>query len=389
MDTYILAQSVEDHVIALRRKIHENPEVSEEEFETQALIIEELENLGIPYEKVGITSVVATIEGIKTHSNEKTIAFRADIDALPMQEESGLSFSSKNKGVAHTCGHDAHAAILLGLAKLLVTHRDQFSGKVKLIFQEAEERVCGARKIIDTGILKDVSEIYALHCLNDLKVGTISVTSGNQLSGSDSIKLKWTGVSGHGSQPHLSKDSILAASKFVTCLSDIVVKNVSPIDSAALSVGTFHGGQASNIVSKYCDLGITFRYFNDTVQKAVHKSIYNTAKGIAMMYDLEVDIHIKENVKPLCNHPVATETIKTSYLKLNTQVNIEPYQPLMSSEDFSEYVHTIQGAMLWLGTGNEAIGAIHYPHHEKFIIDESAFKYGVALFMQITLDKLN
>lgn len=260
-----------------------------------------------------------------------TIAFRADIDALPMQEESAETFTSKNDGIAHTCGHDAHTAILLGFAQLLCKHTEEFSGTVKLIFQEAEELLCGAKKVIAAKGMDGVDMIFSLHCLNAFDVGTISVTSGYQLTGSDSIDLKWTGVSGHGSQPHLSNDSILAASKFVCSLSDIVVKNVSPLDTTALSVGTFHAGHASNIIAKYCDVGLTFRYFDTNVQQAIHKAIHDTAQGIAMMYDLDVEVTITQNVKPLCNDLKAVNIINDSFMKLNGDTNIAKYKPLMSS----------------------------------------------------------
>lgn len=385
MNSLELAKTVEKDVIDLRRAIHQFPELSAQEVETQKKVIKVLEQLEIPYEKVGNTSTIAYIKGTKKGIH-KTIALRADIDALPMQEETDITFKSDVDGVSHMCGHDAHTAMLLGAAMLLQTNRDSFCGTVKLFFQEAEEILAGATKIIEAGGMKDVEMIFALHCLEAFYPGEIAVMSGYQLSGGTTINMHWTGVSGHGATPHKSKDSIHAAAVFVSNMQSIVTKNVSPLDVAALSIGKFHGGTVANIISKYTDLALTFRYYKPEVRDAVKKALLEHAKGVSMMYEVDVDVQMDDKVNATYNDPIAVDKVKTAFTKFADSTSLKQYEPIMSSEDFSEYLKHAPGCMAWLGIRNEQQECVYYPHHEKFKIDESALKYGVALLFQIAID---
>ena len=199
------AKDIEEYVINLRREFHKYPELSGKEFKTQEMVIKELENMGIPYKKVGNTSVVAMLNGKK---DGKTIALRADMDALPIIEESGVEFSSKTHGLMHACGHDAHTAMLLGSAKILSEMKNDINGNIKFFFQEGEENFTGAKEIIKGGGMDGVDACFGLHCMPDLETGYVNIDSGYKMAGCDTIYVKFEGVSGHGSSPHLAKDTI-------------------------------------------------------------------------------------------------------------------------------------------------------------------------------------
>lgn len=385
MNSLRIAESVEDYVIEIRRIIHQNPEKSSCEFETQALVIAELEKMGIEYKKVGNTSTIAYIRG--ELESDSVIAFRADIDALPMDEQTDVAFKSKNKGLAHMCGHDAHCAMLLGTAKVLNEHRDKLKGEFRLFFQEAEETLSGAHLIIEAGGMDNVDKIYALHCIADFKTGELSVSSGYQLSGSDLITIKWNGVSGHGSTPHKAKDSLQAAATFVANVQTAIYRTINPQHTAVLSCGVFNAGQVANIIPNEANTEFTFRYYQDEAREISHEIIKKTATNIADIFKVTADVIIKPGVKAMYNSEECVEDIKTAFSNITSEDKVIPASPLMSSEDFSKYLEHASGAMAWLGVGNEDIEAIYYPHHDKWKIDEAALKYGVATFFELAINK--
>ncbi|GAA0785818.1 amidohydrolase [Hathewaya limosa] len=254
-----------------------------QEFETQKRVIEELDKMEIPYKKVGNTSIVATIKGNK---QGKIIALRADLDALPIKEESCVEFSSKNEGLMHACGHDAHTAMLLGAAKILIEMKDEIKGTIKLIFQEGEEIFNGAKQVIKSGEITDVDACFGLHCMQTFETGYINIEPGYRMAGCDTIYVKFKGVSGHGSSPHLAKDTIYPACTFVSGLQAIATKNIDPQEPIILTVGKFMGGTKANIIPKYTSLDISMRYFNPKVREIVHESIKRHAKAIAEAYEI-------------------------------------------------------------------------------------------------------
>lgn len=390
MNSLDLAKQIEQFYLDARHQFHAYPELGGEEVETQKYIIKQLELLGIEYDKVGNTSTIAYINGTKDNgANPTTIAFRADIDALPMQEEGeNVACKSTRDGIAHACGHDAHAAILLGAAKLLKENQDQFNGRIKLFFQEAEETTSGAKKIIEAGGMDDVEMIFALHCLNAFEAGKVSIAEGYQLTGQDLFKINWTGVSGHGSSPHKAKDSLHAAAVFVADVQSAVTKSISPMDTAVVTCGVFQAGTVSNIIPKHTVTKLTFRYFKEDVRKAIHEAVKLHAESIGAMYGVDADVTIRPGVPGTRNDPKAVDIMKESYSKITSPENIIHVDPLLSSEDFSLYLEHAPGAMAWLGIKNEDIEAIYYPHHDKWKIDEEALKYGVAWLYQTALDYL-
>ncbi|WML33014.1 amidohydrolase [Clostridium sp. OS1-26] len=380
------AKSIESYIINFRRDLHENPEISGEEFRTQEKIMKELDKLGIPYKKAGSTSLIATLKGAKAG---KTVALRADIDALPIKEESDVEFKSKNPGVMHACGHDAHAAMLLGAAKILSEMKDEISGEVRLFFQEGEETFSGAKKIIEAGGMDGVDACFGIHAMCLLETGYVDITPGYRMSGCDTIYVKFEGVSGHGSVPHLAKDTIHPACVFVTDLQGIVTKNVDPQQPVVLSVGKFVGGTKANIVSKYTDIDISMRYFDPKVREVVHEAIKRHAKAIADAYEIKVDVVIEQSALSLYNDEELTTIADNASKKVFGEGKNIASPKLMGSEDISYYFQHAKGIFAMVGHKNEEKGCTYYAHNEKYKIDEDSLKYGTALHVQFALDFLN
>ena len=380
------AQEIESYVIDMRRYFHENPELSCQEFKTQEKIMQELDAMGISYEKAGSTSLIAKINAGK---GSKTVALRADTDALPVIEQSGVPFTSKNPGVMHACGHDAHTAMLLGAAKILSEMKEELPGEVRLFFQEGEELFAGANKIISAGGMEGVDAVFGMHGMPGMKTGYYDLTPGYRMAGCDTIYIKFEGISGHGSAPHKAKDTIHPACMFVNDIQGIVTKNVDPLESVVLSVGKFVGGTKANIVAKYTELDISMRYFDPKVREIVHAGIQRHAKAIADMYELQVEVNIEPSAVALRNDEVVTQIASEAAEKVfGSQRNIET-RKLMGSEDMPYYFQHAPGAFALLGYENEAKDSIYYPHHEKFKLDEDYFKFGTALHLQFAVDFLN
>ena len=380
------AKLIEDYVVSFRRDLHENPELSGEEFKTQEKIMKELDILGIPYRKAGNTSLIAVLKGGKPG---KTIALRGDIDALPIKEESGVEYASKVPGVMHACGHDAHAAMLLGAAKILAGMKEDIKGNVRFFFQEGEETFSGAKKIIEAGGMEGVDACFGMHGMPSLEPGYVDITPGYRMAGCDTIYVRFEGVSGHGSVPHLAKDTIHPACVFVTDLQGIVTKNIDAQEPLVISVGKFIGGTKANIVAKFTEVDISMRYFDPNVREIAHEGIKRHAKAIADAYELNVDVKIEESALSLYNDDELASLANKSCSKVFGEgKNIETKR-LMGSEDMPFYFQHAKGIYAFMGYRNEAKGSIYFPHHEKFRIDEEYMKYGTALHVQFALDFLN
>lgn len=380
------AKSIEDYIINFRRDLHENPEISGQEFKTQEKIMKELDKLGIPYKKAGNTSLIATLKGGKSG---KTIALRGDIDALPIKEESDVEFKSKTPGIMHACGHDAHASMLLGAARILSEMKEEIPGEIRFFFQEGEETFTGAKKIIEAGGMDGVDACFGMHGMRELETGYVNIQSGYRMAGCDTIYIKFEGVSGHGSMPHLAKDTIHPACVFVTDLQGMVTKNIDSQEPIVISVGKFIGGTKANIVSKYTEIEISMRYFNPEVRKIAHEGIKRHAKAIADAYEIKVDIRIEESAISLYNDEELAAIADNSATKVfgeGKNINLPRY---MGSEDMPYYFQHAKGLYAFMGYKNLEKESIYFPHHEKFKIDEDYMKYGTALHVQFALDFLN
>lgn len=380
------AKQVEEYIIAIRRDLHENPELSGQEIKTQEKIMKELDAMGIPYEKVGNTSLIATLKGGKPG---KTVALRGDIDALPIKEEADVDFKSKTPGVMHACGHDAHTAMLLGAARILSGMKDELSGEIRFFFQEGEETFSGAKKIVAAGGMKGVDAAFGMHGMPDMNTGYANIQSGYRMAGCDTIYVKFEGVSGHGSAPFKAKDTIHPACQFVTDLQGIVTKNVNPQEPLVLSVGKFVGGTKANIIAKFTELEITMRYFSPEVRKIAHDGIIRHAKAIGDAWEIKADVRIEESTISLYNDPKLTALADEAFAKLVGEGKTKELPRNMGSEDMPYYFQEAPGVFALLGYENKEKGSIYFPHHEKFKIDEDYMKFGTALHVQFALDFLN
>ncbi|PTV93228.1 amidohydrolase [Halanaerobium saccharolyticum] len=379
------AKTIEDYIIKFRRDLHKNPELSGEEYNTQAKIMSELDKLGIEYQKAGNTSLIATLRGEKS---EKTIALRGDMDALPIKEEADVDFKSQKSGVMHACGHDAHTAMLLGAAKILAGMRDKIAGEIKFFFQEGEETFSGAKKIIEAGGMDGVDACFAMHGMPELETGYFNIEPGYRMAGSDTIYVKFEGISGHGSAPHRAKDTIHPACTFVTDLQGIVTKNIDAQKPLVLSVGKFVGGTKANVVAKYSELDITMRYFDSEVREKAHRAVKRHAEAIADAYELKVDIEIDDSTPSLYNDEDLAELADQSAAKVFGKGQNKSISKYMGSEDMAYYFQHAKGVYAFIGYKNEEKEAVYFPHHEKFKIDEDYMKYGTALHAQFALDFL-
>lgn len=378
-------KKIEDYIIGTRRYLHENPELSGEEYKTQQKIMMELDSMGIPYKKVGNSSLIASLQGGRSG---KTIALRADIDALPIKEETDIDFRSKVPGVMHACGHDAHTSMVLGAAKILSEMKEELKGEVRFFFQEGEETFTGAKKIVAAGGMDGVDACFGLHGMPELETGYVNISAGYRMAGCDTIYVKFEGVSGHGSVPHLAKDTIHPACNFVMNLQSIVTKNINAQDPVVLSVGKFVGGTKANIVPKYTEIDITMRYFNPKVREIVHEAIKRHGKAIAEAYEVKVDIQIEESTLSLYNDDELSALANQSSIKVFGEGRNISLPRYMGSEDMPYYFQQGKGVYAFLGYRNVEKEAIYFPHHEKFKIDEDYMKYGTALHVQFALDFL-
>lgn len=371
------AEAVEQDVIAWRRRFHENPELGFEERETAAFILRKLREFGYAPRCIGETGVAADLVGSKGPG--RTIALRADIDALPGEEKTGLPFASKKPGVMHSCGHDAHAAILLGVAKILADEKDSFAGKIKFFFQPAEETLGGAQSFIDAGELDDVDGVAALHVMTDLEVGQVGCRKGVSMASADTLTITVSGKAAHGAQPHRGRDAIVAAAHIITALQALVARTVSPLDSAVITIGQIQGGFAPNVIPAEATLRGTLRTLSRETRLEMLEKIHTVTELTARSFGCEASLDVTEGTPPLyCDDAWVEKFIAVAKQHIPEEnIRILP-EPSMGGEDFSFMLQKAPGVFWRLGArtkGAERTNA-HSPH---FMVDENAFKYGTAI----------
>lgn len=382
----MIRDSIKKHynsVIALRRHFHTYPELSAQEFNTQQTIMDELTALGLQPQKIALTGVIAEIKGTLPG---KTVAIRADMDALQLQDECNTPYQSKHPGVCHACGHDGHIAMLIGIAKVLVTLREELPGTVRLLFQPSEE--CypgGALAMIEGGALVGVDSIIGAHLWQSLRVGTIGITYGPMMASPDEFKIKIKGKGGHASMPHQTVDALLVGAQIAVALHTIVSRNVDPMEQAVISLGVFQSGDTFNIIPDTATLNGTVRSFNVTLRNLLFQRIEEIVTGLCQAAGATFTFEKILGFPPLINHP----DITAIFAKMGTQVlgqdNVLTINPVMAGEDFSRYVEKIPGAFLFVGSGNPETG-IQYPqHHPKFDMDEQALFHGMEVMIRTLL----
>ncbi len=386
------ANEIKDYVTQLRRHIHKHPELGFQEYETTKLIKKELESYGVEVLALDIpTGAVGILKGTKDGPDTVT-AIRADIDALPIVEKTGLEYASVNEGIMHACGHDGNTAILLGTAKLLSRMTDQFSGTVKFIFQPAEETLKGAKAMIEAGALENpkVDSMVALHAWAYLPAGVIGKWKGAYHASADSFSIKIIGESGHGSRPHEQSDSLLTAAHIVVGLQNIVSRQISALESAVLSVCTFNGGTAVNVIPQSVNLTGTVRTHSKEIRESMpnkmEKIIKNTAEAFGCEYEFIYDWGVPRTFFDPEIVDIFTEGIVEA---VGEDYVTDLPGPHMGSEDFALFNEKIPSSALFrLGNANPN-GEVIPTHSDIFNFNDDAIPYGITAFTQFVLKKHN
>jgi len=381
----IVSPDLEQQAIAWRRHVHAHPELSFQEVETSRFVEETLRSFdGLELSRPTPTAVVATLRGARPG---KVLALRADMDALPIQEETELEFASTQPGVMHACGHDCHTAILLGTAKVLAGRRDELAGEVRFVFQHAEEKPPGgARQLVDAGVMEGVDLVLGAHVASMKEVGKVGCRPGPIAAAADTFSAEIRGRGGHAAAPHRALDPVVVAAQVVTNLQHLVSRTVDPLRSAVVSVTRFHAGTADNIVPEAVELGGTVRTFDADVRGAVREGMERIFRGVTEAHGATYTLDYVEGYAAVINDEGAAELVQAAAREELGEDVIMQAEPIMGGEDFSAYLDKAPGAFFWVGAGHE--DAIPH-HHPRFVVDEAALGTGITVFVRTALDYLS
>lgn len=383
-------QENSDNVIALRRHFHQYPEASLKEVETIKRIKEELEKLAIPYEAVGETGALATITGKK--GTGKTILLRADIDALELEDATGKNYQSKNPGLNHACGHDGHAAALLGAAKVLKNHEEDFSGSIKLAFQPAEEIGAGACQFVEGGFVENVDQVFGIHLDSSIPVGKLVATKGATNASCDIFKIEVEGLSSHVAQPNVGRDAVLAAASIVVELQKIAAREVSPLDPVVVGIGVLDAGTRYNIVANHARIEGTVRAFSHETRAFVLKRVEEISEQVAEAHRTKIaSFHIHDAAGPLINDDTATELAQEVAAEIVGRDNVvTDHIKSLGADDFADFLLKAPGVYGRVGTRNlDNLDTQYGHHHEKFDIDEAGLALATEFHVHYALTYLN
>ncbi len=379
-----VVREVESQVIAWRRDIHAHPELGFEEVRTAGLIAEVLKKLGLSV-RTGIaqTGVTADLDvGARTR-----IALRADMDALKMTEENDAEYRSKNEGVAHMCGHDAHVAMLLGTATALSRMKDQLTHNVRFIFQPSEESPPGgAIGMLRAGVLEDIDEVYAIHVDATVEAGLFKIRTGASLASADEIELVIEGKGGHAAAPHLTHDPVVAAAEVILAIQTIASRRIEPIDPVVVSICQTEAGTAFNVIPSKVRLRGTYRTMCDKTRQEMPGLISEVASAAASVHRCRAALTVTEGYPMTVNDPRTVGRVHDVVSKLFEEPEqIGQHKPRMGAEDFSFFLENKPGSLIWLGIRNAEKGIVHAHHHPRFDLDEDALVNGVALLSGLAL----
>jgi amidohydrolase len=389
-DVFQKALEIKDYVTKIRRQIHQNPELGMKEFETTALVRRELEAMGVEIAPVEMeVGVLGVLKGEKP-GTAPVIGIRADMDALPVDEKTGLPYASQNEGVMHACGHDGHTACLLGTAKLLSSMKDKFSGTVKFIFQPGEETLRGAHSMVDAGIFDHepkIDTLIALHSWPFLEVGKIGYWHGSYHASADSFTAKIIGTGGHGAYPHRSKDPLLAACNAVSALQGILSRQIDAADRVVISVCTIHGGKAFNVIPEEVTFSGTVRTHNEDVRNTIEERMRKIINGAAEAYDCRYELDYVYGLPQVVNDYEVTDQIIAAGKEALGEDHVEQLPgAVMGSEDFAVLLKYVkQGAFFRLGVTKPGAEPISV-HNDRFDFNDDAIPYGVATCVQFVLN---
>ena len=432
-----LAARIEPYLIDKRRFFHAHPELSGEEVNTTAAIAQELDAMGIEYalpndfipgpapahytESENLASLkeagkafvrqdveaqggstissqsglIVTIRGEAPDAYDEQgrprhrIVLRSDIDALPILEQTGASYASKNEGVMHACGHDCHIAMMLGAIRLLNELREQLRGEVRIIFQPAEEISIGSRRMIAAGALDGVETIYGAHIWSEVEAGTVSIESGPRMANTDWFRVDISGSSAHGAMPHKGVDAIVVGAAIIEALQVVVSRDVSPFDPVVLTIGEFHGGVARNVMAGTSYLTGTVRSFDPKVREFLRERMEFMVHHVARSYSAKADFEWQSGNSALINDKKCAKRAIKSAVKVLGEDALAKYEGTLSGEDFSEYLRVVPGVFVFVGGKNPEKGADHPQHSCYYEVDESVLVSGAKLAAQYAFDFLN
>ena len=382
------AKEMLPRLIEMRRDFHRNPELSFKEYRTTRLIAERLQNLGIeivPWD--GETGLVGLLHGVEPGP---VIGLRADIDALPIQEQNDCEYRSTVDGVMHACGHDAHATWLLGAAELLAARRNELKGTVKFIFQPGEELAAGAKVMMEKKVLENppVDVIFGAHNTPNLPAGQVGLKDGPLMANSINIAVTIKGKGGHGSAPHKTHDPIMAAAAIIQGLQTIVSRRVDPLEPCVISFGSIHGGQANNVIPEVVELTGTVRTFQPALTDELAVMMRELIDHIAIAHGVETEFVFRQVIPAVINTSDLAAWARAPLTEIFGEEGIVRPQPVMGAEDFAFFLERVPGAFLFIGVGNTEKGIVNQWHNAKFDVDESSLSLGAGGLAQIAYDWL-
>lgn len=380
------AENLFSYTQGLRRDFHRHPELGFKEFRTARVVTKELTELGLEVTSgVGQTGVVALIEG---NLPGPVVLLRFDMDALPIEEQTGTEYASENTGVMHACGHDGHIAIGVTVAKLLSGHRDDIHGKIKLLFQPAEEGQGGAQAVLRDGVLENpkVDVALGLHLWNGLALGSAGLIAGPLMAGSDIFSIKITGKGGHGGMPETTLDPIVAAAQIVTAIQSIPARSISALSAAVISVTQVIAGTAYNVIPQEAILNGTIRFFDKDAHAVVLERLEAIVKNIAVAMGCQASLNVEQLTPPVVNAAPIAEIVANAGLQIQPQMNLNKNYRTMVSEDMAYLLEQVPGCFFFVGSANAERGLNFGHHHPKFDIDESALPIGAAWISAAAID---
>ncbi|MCL5995819.1 MAG: amidohydrolase [Chloroflexi bacterium] len=397
------AAALQEWLTELRRDLHAHPELAFQELRTAGIVAQRLAELGYEVQTgVGKTGVVGILEGARaagaapagalSGNLPQVLLLRFDMDALPVRELNDVPYCSRHDGVMHACGHDAHTAIGLAVAELLARHRAGWAGTVKVIFQPAEETIQGALAMIRDGVLKSPAPtcVLSMHVNSRKPLGTVHVTDGPMMAAADGFSVTVRGRGTHGANPHEGADPIVAAAQMVTALQSVVSRNISPLDTAVVTVGYIHGGTAQNIIPDVVEFGGTLRSYDEATTLLLRKRVRAIVEGIAQAMSVAVDIAFPETyAPPLMNDPAMSEIVRGVARELVGAQNVYGDYRMMGSEDAAYFLKAVPGAYAFIGAGNVEKGIMEPHHSPRFQIDEAVLPIAAALVTASAMRLLN
>lgn len=373
------------HMVEWRRHLHRNPEVSFHEEKTSSFVADMLESFGVEVKRyVGGHGVIGTLRGDKPGP---VVMLRADMDALPIQDEKDVEYASQKAGAMHACGHDGHVSILLGTALYFSKHKADIQGEIRFLFQPAEELLPGgAVKVIADGALEGVDVIYGIHLWTPLPVGVAASKEGPLMAAADDFYIEIKGKGGHGGMPQSTVDSLVAGSALVMQLQTVVSRSVDPLRPAVLTIGTMQAGSAQNVIAESCKMSGTVRTFDEETRAEMKERVHNIVSQTGGAYGAQTEVNYIMGYPPVVNDKQETDRFFRKAVQVFGDEQVRTSPMLMPAEDFAYYLQQVPGCFMFVGAGNPDKDAIYPHHHPKFDFDEDAMQHAVKLFIAMTTD---